>query len=95
VVHAHVRGSLYRSVKQQISYSKHDTSWGRYEAEECKLTSLAALEGQADMQISLWIFPEGTRHLSPEPDLLPFKKGAFYLAVQCMSLPSQQTPADE
>ncbi|WVR06222.1 hypothetical protein IAU60_003252 [Kwoniella sp. DSM 27419] len=33
-------------------------------------------------RISLWIFPEGTRHLSAEPDLLQFKKGAFYLAVQ-------------
>jgi len=38
-----------------------------------------------DGQISLWIFPEGTRHLSAEDDLLPFKKGAFYLAVQCES----------
>ncbi|KIR75727.1 phosphatidylinositol glycan, class A [Cryptococcus deuterogattii CA1014] len=33
-------------------------------------------------RISLWIFPEGTRHNSPEPELLNFKKGAFYLAVQ-------------
>ena len=33
-------------------------------------------------QVSLWIFPEGTRSSGPEPGLLPFKKGAFHLAVQ-------------
>lgn len=31
---------------------------------------------------SLWMFPEGTRASQEVPGLLPFKKGAFHLAVE-------------
>ncbi|KAF8638544.1 hypothetical protein AX17_002087 [Amanita inopinata Kibby_2008] len=32
--------------------------------------------------ISLWMFPEGTRHSAEIPDMLPLKKGGFHLALQ-------------
>lgn len=41
----------------------------------------AAEEIQRDRQ-SVYMFPEGTRSYSKEPMLLPFKKGAFHLAIQ-------------
>jgi lysophosphatidate acyltransferase len=41
----------------------------------------AADEIQKERQ-SVYMFPEGTRSYTKEPTLLPFKKGAFHLAVQ-------------
>lgn len=45
-----------------------------------------AMSGAADeirnRRQSVYMFPEGTRSYAKEPGLLPFKKGAFHLAVQ-------------
>lgn len=45
-----------------------------------------AMKGAADQMSkrkqSVYMFPEGTRSYAKEPMLLPFKKGAFHLAIQ-------------
>jgi len=47
------------------------------------VSALAAAGQQLkDRGISLWMFPEGTRHSARETGMLPFKKGAFHLAIQ-------------
>ena len=49
-------------------------------------TAMQAMEGAAkeirENRQSVFIFPEGTRSNASEPALLPFKKGAFHLAIQ-------------
>ncbi|KAG8720453.1 1-acylglycerol-3-phosphate O-acyltransferase [Ceratobasidium sp. 395] len=42
----------------------------------------AAGEDMKSKGVSLWVFPEGTRSSSEASNMLPFKKGAFHLAVQ-------------
>ncbi|KAK0230266.1 hypothetical protein IW262DRAFT_1337312 [Armillaria fumosa] len=42
----------------------------------------AAGETMKSGGVSLWMYPEGTRHLSKDNNLLPLKKGGFHLAIQ-------------
>jgi len=51
-----------------------------------RASARAAFDGAAQTmrseRQSVFIFPEGTRSYAEEPDMLPFKKGAFHLAIQ-------------
>ena len=51
-----------------------------------KKSAVRAFDGAAreirEKRQSVFIFPEGTRSNATEPMLLPFKKGAFHLAIQ-------------
>ncbi|KAF7331587.1 1-acylglycerol-3-phosphate o-acyltransferase [Mycena kentingensis (nom. inval.)] len=41
-----------------------------------------AVKVMREKRVSLWMFPEGTRHSTEAPTMLPFKKGGFHLAIQ-------------
>ncbi|KAF2715478.1 1-acylglycerol-3-phosphate O-acyltransferase [Pleomassaria siparia CBS 279.74] len=51
-----------------------------------RATARAAFDSAANVmqteRQSVFIFPEGTRSYATSPELLPFKKGAFHLAIQ-------------
>ncbi|KAM9841431.1 1-acyl-sn-glycerol-3-phosphate acyltransferase beta [Aulostomus maculatus] len=55
----------------------------RKKTNDAKSVMADAAKTMSDEQIRLWVFPEGTRN--QRGDLLPFKKGAFHLAVQAQA----------
>jgi lysophosphatidate acyltransferase len=54
----------------------------RANANSARSAMAGAAQEMRDYKQSVYMFPEGTRSYSLEPKLLPFKKGAFHLAVQ-------------
>lgn len=54
----------------------------RADSKDARSAMAGASNEITSMRQSVYMFPEGTRSYSKEPMLLPFKKGAFHLAVQ-------------
>jgi len=57
-----------------------DSFINRSDSSKARVQISATAEELKSSGTKLWIFPEGTRHKGPT--LLPFKKGAFHIAVQ-------------
>ncbi|XP_023673757.1 1-acyl-sn-glycerol-3-phosphate acyltransferase beta isoform X1 [Paramormyrops kingsleyae] len=55
----------------------------RKKTSDAKSVMGQAAQTMLDQKIRLWVFPEGTRN--QKGDLLPFKKGAFHLAIQAQA----------
>jgi len=54
----------------------------RSSSKDARAAFAQAVETMHNERQSVYIFPEGTRSYSTKPEMLPFKKGAFHLAVQ-------------
>jgi len=63
----------------QIFWLSGNILLNREKKDKAKKFLLKVTDSMAKKKVSLWIMPEGTR--SHNSDLLPFKKGPFYMAI--------------
>ncbi|XP_033647496.1 1-acyl-sn-glycerol-3-phosphate acyltransferase alpha-like [Asterias rubens] len=75
------------SLKYTLSYGLGCIASGvifvdRKDAAQAREASKRCVKFLTEEKGKLWVYPEGTRSHQPETDMLPFKKGAFHMAVQ-------------
>lgn len=76
------RELLYTPLLGQFMYLSKAVFVNRAKREDAVKVFAKVASEMKRKALSLFIFPEGTRSASAVPSLLPFKKGAFHLAVQ-------------
>lgn len=79
------------TAKKSLKYSPFLGQWmtvagaifiDRGNSKDAQRSLQKACDDLKEKELSIWMFPEGTRTLTEAPTLLPFKKGAYHLAVQ-------------
>ncbi|XP_038066298.1 1-acyl-sn-glycerol-3-phosphate acyltransferase alpha-like [Patiria miniata] len=76
-----------KSLKYTLTYGLGCLATGvifvdRKNTSQARETSERCVKFLKDERGKLWIYPEGTRSKEADTDMLPFKKGAFHIAVQ-------------
>ncbi|XP_053328646.1 1-acyl-sn-glycerol-3-phosphate acyltransferase beta [Spea bombifrons] len=71
---------LYAGSVGLITYLGGVIYINRKRTSDAKSIMASVAQEMIDDNLKVWIYPEGTRNISD--DLLPFKKGAFHLALQ-------------
>lgn len=71
---------LYAGPAGMVSYLAGVVYINRKRTSDAKSIMAEAAQTMLKENVKVWVYPEGTRNNSG--DLLPFKKGAFHLAIQ-------------
>lgn len=75
-------GHFFVRRKDHIAKAQEDASVAEKEHAAAMATMSSIVARMKREKVGVFVFPEGTRAHSPTPLLLPFKKGAFRLAIE-------------